>query len=753
MAADRNLRRTLPHAVLERLLDSGLRLATPQTEADLHRLVVDETLGLLGAQRVLLLRPEGQGLQIAHAHLPPGEDAGELLRAISPWLAEAARTRASRLRHGPDGAEAQHQRSCLVALLVADKRVLGFVYADVEGSAGRFNTEHRTLLTRLAGFAAAALAKLQSLRSLQQQAEADALAMRQALQRQTATAEVLQVISSSVSDAQPVLDKILESCSHLFDALTMNVLLIGDDGLLHLAAWRTDPSPDDLPGWTAADLERNMNAVLPLFPMPLTPSAGTALAIASGRVQNFPDVLNGADMPPGVRAPAQMLGLNYSQMLAPLMQGGRGIGSITLQRAALGGFTAEEQELLASFADQAVIAIQNARLFNDTQQALAHQTATADILAVISESPTDVGPVFQAIAERARVLCKADVGATTRLEGNLVHLAGVRSATPQAEEAMRRVFPVPLDEAPRNIRRAVTEGVPVQIPDVRLESGYTGAAEATAMGVLSIMSVPLLHEGRAIGTIGVARREPGLFPDAAVTLLQTFARQAVIAIQNVHLFNETQEALAHQTATSEVLQVISRSTFDLKPVFRTLVESAVRLCGAQTGMIFRRRGDLMHLEASECASAAFIEYVHAHPIAPGRGSVTGRAALEARTVHVLDVENDPEYRYGGQTLERYRSIVAVPLLRDGQPLGVFALWRHHVAAFTPRQIALVETFADQAVIAIQNARLFNATQEALAHQTASADILRVISSSPTDVQPVFEAIVTTAVKHLGATSR
>ena len=210
---------------------------------------------------------------------------------------------------------------------------------------------------------------------------------------------------------------------------------------------------------------------------------------------------------------------------------------------------ARRSSLLKTFADQAVIAIQNARLFRETNEALERQTATAEILAVISESPTDVQPVFQAIAERARTLCKADVGATTRLDGDVVHLAGVRALSTQAEDAMRAAFPMAVDAAPPNIRRAIVEQQPIQIADVHVEPGYPSAEVAQRSGFRSILSVPLLHQGRSIGTIGVARREPGRFADGAVALLQTFARQAVIAIENVRLFNETQEALERQTAT------------------------------------------------------------------------------------------------------------------------------------------------------------------------------------------------------------
>ncbi len=407
-----------------------------------------------------------------------------------------------------------------------------------------------------------------------------------------------------------------------------------------------------------------------------------------------------------------------------------------------------------------MIAIQNARLFNDTQEALAHQTATADILAVISESPTDVGPVFQAIAERARALCKANVGATTRLEGATVHLAGVCGATPQAEEAMRRVFPMPLDETPPNIRRAVTEAAPIQIADVRLEPGYPIAADAKDMGFLSIMSVPLLHEGRAIGTIGVARREPGLFPDSAVALLQTFARQAVIAIQNVRLFNETQEALAQQKASAEVLTVISHSVSDTQPVFDKILDSCKHLFGGDEldVLLVDEQGQL---QIAAYVGKAFDVVSKTFP-APVDITPAGRAIRERRVVHYPDVLHGADVpnvmRRMGQ-LVGYQSLAFAPMLWNDEGIGAIGVARSR-GAFSDKELAQLQTFADQAVIAIQNSRLFNETNsalqkleqrtselgESLETQTAISQVLRVISESPTDVAPVFEAIMDSGMR-------
>ncbi len=355
-------------------------------------------------------------------------------------------------------------------------------------------------------------------------------------------------------------------------------------------------------------------------------------------------------------------------------------------------------------------------------EAELQQAATREILQVISSSPSDVQPVFDAIASTALKLFDGNSVAIHPVRGGEIDLAASSGFEQEALQSLRQTFPRAVG-SDSTVSRIISTGAVEHIPDAKDPSvpKITRAACAV-LGTRAILGAPMLREGVAIGAIILSRSYPGSFSEKQIALLQTFAAQAVIAIENVRLFNDTKEALEQQTATAEVLQVISRSTFDLAPVFDALVENAVRLCGAQTGMIFRRDVDMIRLDAAYGASDRFVEYVQRNGIAVDRRTVTGRTVLEGRTVHVLDVMDDPEYRYGGQPIESYRTIVGVPLVRDGQPIGVFTLWRHHVEAFTPRQIALVETFADQAVIAIQNVRLFNETKEALDRQTATAEI-------------------------------
>src|SRR5262249_26320024 len=276
-----------------------------------------------------------------------------------------------------------------------------------------------------------------------------------------------------------------------------------------------------------------------------------------------------------------------------------------------------------------------------------------------------------------------------------------------------------------------------------------GSALAQQIGYRTTLIVPLIRDGLALGAIGIRRTEVKPFTDRQITLLQTFADQAVIAIENVRLFNELQagntdlaEALDQQTATAEVLKLISRSAFDLQLVLTTLLENATRLCAAEWGVIFRPDGEVHRMAVVYGAPPEFREFLTRTAIPPGRGSGVGRAALERRTIHVVDVSADPEYESAEfQKIGGYRTVLAVPMLREGVLIGVFSLNRDEVQPFTEKQIQLVTTFANQAVIAIENVRLFNETKEALERQTATGEILRVIARSPTDVQPVFDAIV------------
>ena len=892
----------------KRLLDASLRLHMLRDMSELAGAIVDAAAGLCPARRLLLLSREAGAYRVAAARLPRDERSASsrdaLLRAITPWLDEAGRSRNKRLRHGPAGAPLAEQRSCLVLPLDARAGVVGYyLYADVEGRYARLDADDVERLRQLSEQAAVALANASWAQDMQsrsaghaarQHRHAAALAAQraileatlenidqgitmvdkdlhtivlnnrflkllefpaerfargfhmeeafrfnaergdygpgdideqvrqrvelarrfephafertrpdgrviavrgsplagggfvstyadvteqrraeaalrqqveqtqEALARQTATAEVLQVISSSVADAQPVLDKILESCGHLFDAQVMSVMLVGEDGLVHLAAWRSVAVSDAPAGSTKADLAVTRESARTVFPMPLA-GTGTAAAIASGRVLNFPDVLHGADVPDGVRTMALSNGRNYSQMMAPLMQGGRGIGAIVLIRPALGGFTEKEQELLKTFADQAVIAIQNARMVRETREALHkveertselsesldYQTAISEVLRVISESPTDVTPVFEAILASADRLFGSPVSAAFRFDGQNVHMVATHNWPPEALEAARPLYPAPPNPEVLSGRLILERRVLTEF-DALADQSYNRAL-ASAASWRRMLGAPMLKDGVPVGCIIVAWHEPGETPQKQCDLLKTFADQAVIAIENVRLLHETQEALEQQKASADILRVISGSVADAQPVFEKILDSCKHLFGSDETAV------LLVGDEGQVTLGAYVGKQHdavaATFPAPLAKSPAGRAILERRVVHYTDAANDPGLTRAVRRVAQlagYESMAYAPMMWNERGIGAIGVSRLK-GAFSDKELALLQTFADQAVIAIQNSRLFNETQEALLQQTATAEVLSVISASVADTRPVFDKILLSCEHLFGGT--
>ncbi|HYN61224.1 MAG TPA: GAF domain-containing protein, partial [Rubrivivax sp.] len=517
---------------------------------------------------------------------------------------------------------------------------------------------------------------------------------KEALEQQTATAEILRVISGSITDTQPVFDAIVQSCQRLFGGKAV-ALALPNAAMIESVAFASDGLAKD-----AAEVLR---------PWPLDVQSGAGACILESRVIAVADTAEGAKHFARMRDLALAMGY-HSALFVPLLREGNAIGCLAILRASTGEFDTKEITLAQTFADQAVIAIENVRLFNETKEALEQQTATAEVLQVISSSVADTEPVFERILASTERLfeCRRTAIFLAPGDGQL-HLAAMHGA-PGTNAGSR--YPRPFEQTAGPM--VIGERRQVYLPDLVNGPGVPPSLRLAAQqtGNFSIVMTPMVWEGRGVGMITVSREPNRGFNDKELGLLRTFADQAVIAIQNARLFNETKEALEQQTATAEVLKAISRTTFELDPVLDALIENATRLCKSDRGFVFIRDGDEYRPTASFGATPEQLEFMSHRHLTSTSGTLVGRAALTRQLVQIEDARNDPGYAWESSLeLLAFRTMLGVPMLREGEPIGVVAIWRDHVRPFSERDQQLVTSFADQAVIAIENVRLFREIQD------------------------------------------
>ncbi|MEE8212797.1 MAG: GAF domain-containing protein, partial [Acidiferrobacterales bacterium] len=442
-------------------------------------------------------------------------------------------------------------------------------------------------------------------------------------------------------------------------------------------------------------------------------------------------------------------------LATPLLREGIAIGAILIRRMEIRPFTHKQIDLLKTFADQAVIAIENVRLFQelearnrDVTEALEQQTTTGEVLRVISSSPTDVQPVFDMIAESAVRLCSSQFSGVFRFDGELMHLVSHHGLTPEALEAYQRVFPMP-PSRDTAVSRAILSCAVAHIQDVEADSEYRYTEIARMAKVRSIVAVPILREGSSIGAIAVWRSVAEPFHDKQIELLKTFADQAVIAIENVRLFNETKESLERQTATAEILKVISSSPTEVQPVFDAIVQSGLKLfSGAAVGVALPDGDEVRLAAVAEVDPASEVAWRSRFPFPLTREYMHGYAILERKMVDVPDARGAPgEWAPGIQNFlaSGYRAITIMPMMRGEQAIGAISVVRHVPGPLSDKQLALLKTFADQAVIAIENVRLFQELTRSLEELKALGEVSQAISAT-LDLQTVLSTIVTQAVE-------
>ena len=560
---------------------------------------------------------------------------------------------------------------------------------------------------------------------------------KEALERQTATAEILSAISGSPTDTQPVFDAIVQSGLKLFPGAATTIVLPDGDQMRAVAI-------------ADKDLKRE-KAWRRRFPSVLDRTQMHGTAILDCKVIDFPDVKEHVTGPmaPGAR---NFLASGYRAItIMPMVCGKTAIGAISVVRVSPGPLSEKQRELLKTFAAQAVIAIENARVLGELRESLQQQTATADVLKTISNSTGQLEPVFNAMLENAVQICGAKFGSLVLFEGSAYRRVALHNAPAAFVEARAREPVLPLAASPVLSHVAGTKQV-VQFADIAAE--HPEEPIATFGGARTVLSAPMLNDDRVVGVISIYRQEVRPFTDKQIELVQNFAAQAVIAIENTRLLSELRESLQQQTATADVLRVISSSPGELEPVFGALLENATRICEARFGNMSLYNGETFQNVALHNPPDGYSERGLGEVIRPHAKSGLAYVARTKQIAHIDDIRMQPPYREGDPAVVLLadaagaRTLLIVPMLKETTLIGTIAIYRQEVRLFTDKQIELVQSFAAQAVIAIENARLLNELRESLEQQTATSEVLRVISSSPGELEPVFQAMLENAVQNL-----
>src|SRR5215468_10655287 len=519
----------------------------------------------------------------------------------------------------------------------------------------------------------------------------------EALEQQTATSEVLKVISISPGEREPVFNAILENATRICDAQIADIALVENNAMRVAAGYGDAPR---LP---------------PSEMVPLDRSTVMGRSICDQKTVHVADLQNAGNEFARGRELAKKYG-HRTILCVPLVREGRALGTISVRRMEVRPFEQKHIALLKTFADQAAIAIENARLFSELHESttgltesLEQQTAISEVLQTIVSSSGELKPIVQAILANATRLCKASYGGMWLKEGDRFRNAAFHGPLPEAFLEQWRNATVSVTAS---LVRAAQSRKPFQVTDLRQDRSYLDGHPLSLSAVhvadiLTVAFVPMLKGDEFVGVICVYRKEVRPFTDQQIELVQNLANQTVIALEQARLLNELRQSLQQQTATAEVLKIISRSAFDLRTVLQTLVESAARLCDADKASIIRERDGAFYRAEAYGFSREYLDYVQHFPVKPDRGSASGRALLEGRVIHIADATADPEYTLTDvQKLGGYRTVLSVPMLREGVPIGVLAVLRTDVRPFTDKQIELATTFADQAAIAIENVRLF-----------------------------------------------